>query len=127
MAVLILRENRPSVLTQLVFAAPSALFPLMALFLWLDADRYRAYLPLFAAGKCIVIFTLLGWSIASRQVTMIGSFLGAAVFGELVLLSGDLLSLAAVFLIINDMRKNSEIPVVADTAGTPNTEDKVCE
>jgi len=91
----------------LVYASPSALFPLMAMFLWLDASRYRAYLPLFAAGKCIGIITLLGWSIVTRHLTLIKGFSGG-VLAEWVLLSGDLLALAAVILIIKNMDKKTE-------------------
>ena len=107
-AVLILRSNETGG-AQLAYAAPGVLFPLMALFIWLDSGRYRAYLPLFAAGKCIGISTLLGWSIVSGQVTIIGRVFGAAVLAELAFVSGDLLALAAVLLIYKDNRKNTEI------------------
>jgi hypothetical protein len=93
----------------MVFAAPNALFPLMALFLWLNTSRYRAYLPLFAAGKCINIISLLGWSILVQSSTMIRAFPGIVqALAELMLLSGDLLALAAVILIIRDTRKITE-------------------
>jgi len=114
-AILVLRSNENDILGRLVYTAPSALFPLMALFIWLDSQRYRAYLPLFAAGKCIAISTLLGWSIVSGQVTMIGKLLGAAIFAEAVLLSGDLLTIAVVFLVHKDNRKNPEIKAVTTT------------
>ena len=114
-AFLILRSNGINILGQLVYTASSALFPLMALFIWLNSQSYKVYLPLFAAGKCIGIITLLGWSIVSGQVTMIGRFMGAVVYAEAVLLSGDLLTIAAVFLIYKDNRKNSEIKAVTGT------------
>jgi hypothetical protein len=112
-AVLILRSNEAGG-AQLAYAAPGVLFPLMALFIWLNPDRYRAYLPLFAAGKCIGISALLGWSIVSAQVTMIGRVFGAAVFAELLFVCGDLLALAAVFLIYRDNRRNTETKTVND-------------
>ena len=114
-AILILRSNGDNFLGQLAYTAPSALFPLMALFIWLNSQRYRAYLPLFAAGKCIWITTLLGWSIVSGQVTIMGRFLGAAVFAEIVLICGDLLSIAIVLLVYKDNRINSEIKAVTTT------------
>ena len=83
----------------LVFAAPSALLPLMAMFLWLDASRYRAYLPLFLAGKCLNIVSLLGWSIIVRHLTILRRFSGLAL-AEWLLLGGDLLALAAAILIL---------------------------
>jgi hypothetical protein len=88
----------------MVFAAPVVLFPLMALFILLDINRYKNYLPLFAAGKCVLIFALLGWSIISTQVTMIGRFPGASTI-ELMLLSGDFFAMAAVVLLIKSVKK----------------------
>ena len=107
--VLVMRSNEAGVSAQLAYTAPGVLFPLMALFIWLNPVRYRTYLPLFAAGKCIGISAILGWSIVSGQVTMIGRVFGTAVFAELVFICGDLLALAAVLLIYNDNRKNTEI------------------
>jgi len=106
--ILILQGNEPWLLTKIILAAPGALFPLMALFVWLDTDRYKEYLPLFSAGKCIGIFLLLGWFIIFRQVTMIGNIFGSAIYAELILLCGDILSLGAV-LIINKNIKNSDM------------------
>lgn len=96
----------------------------MALFIWLDTERYKAYLYLFAAGKCIGIFALLGWSIISMQVTMIGSFLGIAVIAELLLFCGDLFAIAAVLLIIKDAKNLTETPAITEAAGVPEMEDK---
>ncbi|MDR1948296.1 MAG: hypothetical protein LBQ38_02785 [Spirochaetaceae bacterium] len=45
----------------LVYAAPNALFPLMALFLWLRFPDHEAYLSLYAAGKVIAVAAGLGW------------------------------------------------------------------
>jgi len=98
----------PGLFVKILLAAPGALFPLMALFIWLDANRYKEYIPLFSAGKCIGIFLLLGWFIIFRQVTMIGSLFGLAVYAEGILLFGDLLSLGAVLLIGRDI-KNPEM------------------
>ena len=106
--ILIIQRNEPGLFLKMILAAPMALFPLMSLFIWLDTRRYNAYLPLFTAGKCIGIFILLCWSIALRQVTIIGAFYGAAVFAELILISGDFFALAAVLLIIKDFQKTTE-------------------
>ena len=104
-SVLILQRNEPNLLVKMIFAAPSVLFPLMALFIWLDTNLYKAYLPLFIAGKCIGIFILLGWSIVFQQVTIFGRLYGFAIPAELLLLSGDFFALAAVLLIIKDVQK----------------------
>ena len=101
----------------LALAAPGALFPLMAMFIWLDISRYKAYLPLFMAGKCIGIFSLLGFSIVSSQFTMIKGFSGITEFAELLFLSGDLLAFAGVFYIFKSMHR---LPA-------SGTEDKQCE
>jgi len=106
--VLIIQGDTPGLFIKIVLAAPGALFPLMALFVWLDTERYKEYPPLFLAGKSISIFLLLGWFIIFRQVTMIGSIFGFAVYAESILLCGDLLSLGAVLLIGRDI-KNHEM------------------
>ena len=82
---------------KVIFTAPGVLYPLMALFIWLDANRYKVYIPLFLAGKCVGVFMLLGWSIITRQVTMIESFI----------LSGDFFSLAAAIMINREFQKQS--------------------
>jgi hypothetical protein len=100
----------------LIYAAPCALFPLMALFLWLDLTRYQNYLPLLLAGKCVSVTVLLVWFIISRQVTMIKDLSNSVVFIELILIGGDLLSIAAVLLIVKSVRKAAETPVLEETA-----------
>jgi len=95
-------RNDLDLTAKIIYSAPGALFPLMALFIWLDTIRYRAYLPLFAAGKCIGIFIFLLWFIISKQVTIMGSFI----------LSGDLFALAAVLLIIRDNREKTKIQTI---------------
>jgi len=87
-----------------LFAAPSALFPLMALFIWLDIDRYKVFVPLYLAGKSIGIFLELGWSIISRQGTMIGSLNFTSIVAQLIL-SGDLFALAAAIMIYKCLQK----------------------
>jgi hypothetical protein len=103
--LLILQGNTPELFTNILLTAAGTLFPFMALFIWLDTDRYREYLPLFFAGKCISVFLLIGWLITTQQVTMIGKLFGFTVYTELAFLCGDLLILAAVFLIIKENKK----------------------
>ena len=101
---MILQGYNSSNFTNMVFAAASVLFPLMVLFLCLDTIRYRAYVPLFTAGKCIGIFTLLLFSIISMRLTMIGG----------VLLSGDFFALAAILLIGKDVKLITENPLIKE-------------
>ncbi|MCL2266512.1 MAG: hypothetical protein FWC17_01945 [Treponema sp.] len=79
---------------KVIFTAPGVLYILMALFILIDSKRYSVYLPLFIAGKFTGIFMLLGWSIITRQVTMIESFV----------LSVDFFSLAAVLMIRRNLK-----------------------
>jgi len=103
--ILILQGDTSGLLIKIVLAAPSALFPIMALFIWLDTDRYREYLPLFIAGKCIGIFLLLGWLIISRYFIMTGNMFASTIYAENILMGGDLLSLAAVLVIYINVKK----------------------
>lgn len=88
-------------LPEITFAASTALFPLMALFMRLDSVRYRVYMPLFTAGKCIGIFSVLGWSIIAGQVKISAVLSGSAKI-ESFLLYSYLFSLIVILLIIRD-------------------------
>jgi len=90
-------------LPQITFAACAALFPLMALFIWLDSSRYAVYMPLFTAGKCIGIFSILGWSIIAGQVKISAVLSGVANI-ESFLLYSYLFSLVVILLIIRDKK-----------------------
>ena len=82
----------------LVFAASSALFPLMAMFIWLNVFRYREYLPLFLAGKCIGIILLVLWSIFQRGI--ITDFFNI----KMILLSGDIFAIIITIMIIKNLQ-----------------------
>jgi len=108
----------------LAFTASGVMFPLMALFMWIDIDRYRTYLPLFIAGKFIGIFSLLGWFVISGRFTIFEGFYGFNVLVDLFFLSGDLFALAAVLFLFRDTQKLTGKPAMADTQ---ITEAKQCE
>jgi len=88
---------------QITFAACAALFPLMALFIWLDSGRYAVYMPLFTAGKCIGVFSILGWSIIAGQVKISAVLSGAANI-ESLLLYCNLFSMFVILIIIRDKK-----------------------
>ena len=74
-----------------VYLSANALFPLMALFVWLRPEEYRNYLTLYMAGKIIAVVSFYAWEIFSSR-----EFPGAEnVVRSLVLLGGSVfLSLA---------------------------------
>ena len=113
-----------SAIPWLAFTASGALFPLMALFMWIDADRYKTYLPLFIAGKCIGIFSLLCWTVVSGRFTMFEDFYGIYVIVDLVFLSGDLFALAVALLMFRDTQKITYKPAIVDTQ---DMEEEQCE
>jgi hypothetical protein len=51
----------------LAYAAPNALFPLMAFFLLVRFEEHKPYIFLYMAGKAVAITTILGWFIFSMQ------------------------------------------------------------
>jgi len=108
--VILFQYGRDSgLLIRAIFTTPSILFPIMALFIWLDTDRYQVYLPLFIAGKSIGVFLELGWSIISRQVTILTGAGGITSLAQLTL-SGDLFALAIALFIIKDIQKPTQTP-----------------
>ena len=102
----------PAGFPRLIYTAPAVLFPLMALFIWLDTSRYRVYLPLFAAGKCIGFFLLLCWSIIAGFTVSIEA--SGIFIAELILLIGDLLALTAVLFIIKNDNNKLEIQALEE-------------
>ena len=50
-----------------VYMSSNALFPLMALFMWLRPDEYRNYLTLYMAGKIIGAVSFYTWEIFSSR------------------------------------------------------------
>jgi hypothetical protein len=93
---------------QITFLASSALFPLMALFIWLDNDRYKVYMPLFTTGKFIGVFSILCWSFFSRRVKISEVLSGVADI-ESFLLFGYLFSMVVILLIIRDKKRDDRI------------------
>jgi hypothetical protein len=58
----------------LMYIAPNALFPMMALLFWLRPDEYRSYIFLYIAGKIVGIMANLGglmFSIKNTPLDMI--------------------------------------------------------
>jgi hypothetical protein len=90
----------------LACVVPNALFPLMTLFLWLDISNYAGYWPLYISGKCISLVSVIAWLVLSWQGAYIAAYMGIrsafVVMG--IMLFGDMLSLAAGFLIVRKLR-----------------------
>jgi len=112
----------------LVFTASNALFPLIALFLLLNISRYRDYLPLYFAGKCISLFSVAGWVIISKQETIIWALMNSSrllftprIFTG-ILSCGDLFSVAAALLIYREI----QLTKITDTKTNGNGE-QLCE
>jgi len=107
--IILIQGNERGFTIEIVLIAPSALFFLMALFIFLDTNKYKEYARLFAAGKCLSIFIILGWFILTAQVTII----------EGLILSGDLFSMAFILLVIRDSNNNPEIPKITNAHKAP--------
>ncbi len=46
-----------------VYMSSNALFPLMALFIWLRPEEYRNYITLYMAGKIVSLVSFYSWEI----------------------------------------------------------------
>ena len=105
--IMVFRSIDQAGIPEIAFTASAALFPLMALFIWLDNTGYRAYMPLFTAGKCIGIFSILGWSIIAGQVKISAVLSGTADI-ESFLLYSYLFSMIVILIIIRDKKQSDE-------------------
>ena len=112
MAVYVLLEPADSTgFPRFVFVVSGAVFPLMALFIWIDIDRYKAYLPLFITGKSIGLFTLIIWLILRNSAITEGLYQAGA---EFILLSGDIFAMTGILLINKHKDKLARIQVLED-------------
>jgi len=100
--ILVFQSNEAGLLSRLIFAASSVFFPFMALFILIDINRYRAYLPLYIAGKSIVVILGTIWLILNLQGTMIA---GKDNLPAQLIYNSDIFALAAVLLIYMYVRK----------------------
>ena len=97
----------------ITIAASQALFPLMALFICLDTVKYKAFLPLFIAGKSIGIISILGRSMIFGHIIIVeslgmGNYSIAIVLAELILPIGDFFSLVTAYLLKRTEDKQCE-------------------
>jgi hypothetical protein len=98
MTVFLSRLEEENLFPYLVYTVPNALFPLMALFVWINIERYRPYISLYTAGKIIAVVSFLAWFILSfgvfRDFVPTGRTDQILLGGAFLLLAGDMLSIA---------------------------------
>jgi hypothetical protein len=105
---------RGGVFPYLVYVTPNALFPLIALFLWLRLEEFKVYLPLYLAGKVIALIAFYVWAVSSFRPALGQAYLGmdaGSVMHGIVLLSGcfilsfgDSLSILGGWLLFSKVR-----------------------
>jgi len=92
----------------IVFAASGALYPLITFFYWFDSGRFKSYVTLYLAGKCVNISSLLGWLIIIKRGTMNVILLGTGYYTGIILLIADILSILIVLLIRKDWMEKTD-------------------
>lgn len=95
----------------MVYLSSNALFPLMALFVWLKPEEYRNYLSLYVAGKIIGLVCFYAWEIfSSRQFPMAESAAKSIIFlgGSAFLGFTDIFSVWGAWTLKNRFRKALE-------------------
>ena len=106
----------------LMYAAPNALFLLIALFMWRDLPVYRVYLGLYTAGKIIILAAFYAWGLFAIQGLVRGDGFGimaaGRVFirGTIVFAVGDILSILGGW-ILNYKIKRAELEAGGYSAG----------
>jgi len=97
-----------------VYLSANALFPLMALFVWLRPGEHQNYLTLYMAGKVIGVVTFLAWEFFSSRREFPGGgnvrqglvLLGVSIFISLA----DILSVWGAWTLKNKFRQVSVLP-----------------
>jgi len=98
----------------IIFAASGALYPLITLFYWLDSERYKSFIKLYLAGKCVNISSLLGWLIIIKRGTMNIMLTGTGYFTGIILLIADILSILIILLMRKDWMEKTNIQVLEE-------------
>ena len=92
----------------IVYISSSALFPLMALFVWLRPQEYRNYVTLYMAGKIITVVSFYAWAIFSPRELPGAEYLARSItlFGGSILINlADILSIWGAWALKNKYRK----------------------
>ena len=93
----------------IVYLSSNALFPLMALFVWLRPEEHRNYLTLYMAGKVIAAVSFYAWEFFAVRRGSPGAvdavmnliFLGGSVFISLA----DILSIWGAWILKNKFQR----------------------
>ena len=98
----------------IAYLTPNALFPLMALFFFISLAEYRIFLPLYLAGKTIMLITFYVWSAVYLRPAMNEPLMGLSpekyangivlLLGSFVLGFGDTLSILGSWFLIRKTR-----------------------
>ena len=100
----------------LVYLSANALFPLMALFMWLRPWEYRNYLALYIAGKTIAVVSFLAWELfSSREYPGMGNIVRSIILlgGSVFLSLADILSVCGAWVLKN--KYNQTLVRTSDT------------
>lgn len=93
--------NRLGGIPFLAYAAPLALFPLMAFFLWWNCALYRPFLNLYVAGKALGLVAVGVWAFRTKPWMNVFFFVRAGMGNDaLLLLALPLVSCVDVLSII---------------------------
>jgi len=102
-----------------VYISANALFPLMALFIWLRPQEYRNYVTLYMAGKIIGVVSFYAWTIFSsrefpgmenlaRSLTLLG--------GSIIINLADILSVWGAWALKSKYRRAEVAPPPAEVS-----------
>jgi len=102
----------------LVYFCSNALFPLMALFVWLKPEEYHNYLNLYMAGKIIIVVTFYLWQFFSSRESFGTEFSGTEnpviimffLFGSVIISIADIFSLWGAWTLKNKFRRVISLP-----------------
>jgi hypothetical protein len=102
----------------LVYVTPNALFPLMALFLWVRPGAFGAYAPLYLAGKVIAVIAFYAWGVFVFVPVLGLPFLGlepgnvraglVLLGGSFIVSLGDVVSILAGWLLHTKSAKSAK-------------------
>lgn len=111
----------------LVCLSPNALFPLMALFIWLKPADYRSFIPLYVAGKFLSVAAFVSWCVFSfrsllQSLPLLRVEVISALGGAFIISSVDVLGCAGVLALLKRMESSPPRILPAEPAERPANE-----
>jgi hypothetical protein len=101
-------------LREIPFFTPLALFPLMALFIRIDINKYGVFTHLYVTGKCLGLVMQFIWLLMSKKYLFTADISNVMFFFCIIVIITDIVSLWIGLSLFKAVRKTLELTEKTD-------------